>query len=84
MLTAHRRRGYSGKEVTMVLFFLAGNLTIPSSPEGFGFEVIGGNAVGQFVSEVNLGHREVSQGVQILQINGKDAWRMSHYEATHG
>ena len=61
---------------------VAGNLTIPSSPEGFGFKVIGGNAVGLFVSEVNLGHREVSQEVQILQINKKDARRMTHYEAT--
>ena len=62
---------------------VAGNLAIPSSPVGFGFKVIGGNAVGLFVSEVNLGHREVSHGVQILQINGKDARGMTHYEAGH-
>ena len=58
------------------------SVTIPNSTEGFGFKVIGGNAVGLFVSEVKPGRKEVSQGDQILEINGKDARRMTHYEAT--
>ena len=58
------------------------SVVIPSSPEGFGFKVIGGNAVGLFVSEVKPGQKEVSQGDQILEINGQDARHMTHFEAT--
>jgi hypothetical protein len=57
-------------------------VTITSSSEGFGFKVIGGNAVGLFVSEVKPVRKELCQGDQILEINGQDARQMTHYEAT--
>ena len=59
------------------------SVTLHCSPsEGCGFRIIGGNAVGLFVSEVNRGRKEVSAGDQILNINGKDTRNMTHYEAT--
>ena len=57
-------------------------VTITSSSEGFGFKVIGGNAVGLFVSEVKPVRKELCQGDQILEINGQDARHMTHYEAS--
>ena len=63
----------------------------PPSPErkvtlpfegGYGFKVIGGNIVGLFVSEVRPSCREVSQGDQILEINGTDSRHMTHNEAS--
>ena len=38
--------------------------------------------MGLFVSEVKPGQKEVSQGDQILEINGQDARHMTHFEAT--
>ena len=57
-------------------------MTITSSSEGFGFKVIGGNAVGLFVSEVKPVRKELCQGDQILEINGQDARHMTHCEAS--
>ena len=49
---------------------------------GYGFKMIGGNAVGLFVSEVWHPRKNIAQGDQILEINGTDARHMTHYEAT--
>ena len=38
--------------------------------------------MGLFVSEVKPVRKELCQGDQILEINGQDACRMTHYEAT--
>lgn len=38
--------------------------------------------MGLFVSEVKPVRKELCQGDQILEINGQDARRMTHYEAT--
>ena len=43
--------------------------------------MIGGNAVGLFVSEVRSNRKEVSPGDQILEINGHDTRDMRYYEA---
>ncbi len=48
--------------------------------KGFGFKMIGGNAVGLFVSEAK--RKELQVGDQILEIAGHSALQMSHYEAT--
>lgn len=58
-------------------------VVIPFHPaEGYGFKMIGGNAVGLFVSEVRSGRKEIAPGDQILEINGQDARHMTNYEAT--
>ena len=44
--------------------------------------MIGGNAVGLFVSEVKPGRKEVQAGDQILEINGQGTRAMTHYQAT--
>ena len=44
--------------------------------------MIGGNAVGLFISEVRAPGKDLLSGDQILCINGRDAWRMTHFEAT--
>lgn len=56
-------------------------VTIPRTPEGFGFKVLGGNAVGLFVSE-SL-RKDLEPGDQILEINGNPTRGMTHYEATY-
>lgn len=56
-------------------------VVIPRSPEGFGFKVLGGNAVGLFVSETH--RKDLEPGDQILEINGHMTQGLAHYEATH-
>ena len=58
-------------------------MTLPFAG-GYGFKMIGGNVVGLFVSEVRPSNprSEVSQGDQILEINGTDSRHMTHNEAT--
>lgn len=56
-------------------------VVIPRSPEGFGFKVLGGSAVGLFVSETH--QKDLEPGDQILEINGHSTQGLAHYEATH-
>ena len=56
-------------------------VTIPRTPEGFGLKVLGGNAVGLFVSESLC--KDLEPGDQILDINGHSTRGMTYYEATH-
>ena len=56
-------------------------MVIPRSADGYGFKVIGGNAVGLFVSEVRSYLKEVAPGDQILEINEIDTRNMKYYEA---
>lgn len=60
------------------------SVTIPYvGGEGFGFKMIGGNAVGLFVSEVlRLPRKELQPGDQILEINGQSTRNMTHFEAS--
>ena len=44
--------------------------------------MIGGNAVGLFISEVCPSLKDVTPGDQILQVNGQDTSHMTHFEAT--
>ena len=44
--------------------------------------MIGGNAVGLFISEVRPSLKDVTPGDQILQVNGQDTSHMTHFEAT--
>jgi len=57
-------------------------VTLPylSSEKGYGFRIIGGNAVGLFVSEVSLEKKELQVGDQILEIGGENAIQMSYCE----
>lgn len=57
-------------------------MTLPylGSDKGFGFRIIGGNAVGLFVSEVSLEKKELQVGDQILEIAGQSAVQMSYCE----
>lgn len=59
------------------------SITLPYLvPEkSFGFKFIGGNAVGLFVTEVNLGKKELQVGDQILELAGQSAVQMSYFEA---
>ena len=44
--------------------------------------MIGGNAVGLFISEVRAPVKDLLSGDQILCINGRDTRQMTHFEAT--
>ena len=57
-------------------------VTIPRTEGGYGFKMIGGNAVGLFISEVRPSLKDVTPGDQILQVNGQDTSHMTHFEAT--
>ena len=58
-------------------------MTLPylDSDRGFGFKLMGGSAVGLFVSEVSLGKKELQVGDQLLEIAGQSALQMSYCEA---
>ena len=43
--------------------------------------MIGGNAVGLFISEVRPSLKDVTPGDQILQLNGHNTYHMTHFEA---
>ena len=43
--------------------------------------MIGGNAVGLFISEVCPSLKDVTPGDQILQLNGHNTYHMTHFEA---
>ena len=57
------------------------SVTLPKTKQSFGFKLMGGNAVGLFVSEVSLEKKELQVGDQVLEIAGQSALQMSYCEA---